>query len=52
MYTEALIKRDKRDLLNAGTPKSKAIIKNDIKKATDYLKDLKKQLAITKKHIK
>jgi hypothetical protein len=52
MYTEALIKRDKRDLLNAGTPKSKAIIKYDIKKATDYLKDLKKQLAITKKHIK
>jgi len=52
MHTEALIKRDKRDLLNAGTPKSKAIIKNDIKKATDYLKDLKKQLTITKKHIK
>ena len=52
MYTQALIERDKRDLKNAGTLKSRAIIRYDIKKATDYLKDLKKQMSLIKKHIK
>jgi hypothetical protein len=52
LHTQALIEKDKRDLKNAGTLKSKAIIRYDIKKATDYLRDLKKQMSLTKKHIK